>query len=241
MVTTVNPQKKKALFVALVTSAVLILVFSISSNVVRAEDTAQVDVNATSSTDVKVRPKPFINPLGPRSTTTKEQIEERREERKETIASTTAERREKIAEAAKERAKAYLAKIVRRLSAAVLRFEKLAERIEARIEKLEDMGVDMTKAKELLAKAEVEIAEADAAVLALKASIDITISADRPGEIFKEVKEKIRLAIEAIKEAHAALVATIREVKAAGGAKANADAASVDANASVDMNVQVNP
>lgn len=247
----VKPEKKKALFVAILASAILILVFTLTSNAVRAHNEPTVSVGATSSVEVNVRAKPFT---GARATTTNGRVEERRgnareereerrvnvEERKARIASSTQERREKITHAAKERAKAYLVRVVRRLQAAVDRFEKFSIRIDARIDKLEKAGITMTKAKELLAKANTEIGEADAAVAALKASIEATITAERPREIFAEVKERIRLAIDAVKEAHAALVAAIRAVKAAGGVRADQNAAPVDVNASVDATVQTN-
>lgn len=240
-------QKKKALFVAALTAAIMMLVFSVTSNVVRAENdtegSTQAGVDVRAGADVRIRP------VGPRPATTSERAENR-DERRATFASTSAEvradikarmdeRRDHVLEAAKERAKAHLARVVKRLEAAVERFEKFTVRIEARIEKLVLMGVDMTKAKDLLAKAKVEIQEADSAVVALKASIEATITADNPREVFVEVKEKIRLAIDAIKEAHAALVMTIREVKAKGGAKADANAENVEAEASVDANASV--
>lgn len=221
-------RKNKALMYAVALSTVLMLAFTITSTIVRAEDgTSEGAASATST-----RHKPLI---APRPGMMKEEFKERRaniasttKERKDELKTRFEERRERIAASAKERAKAHMGRVVKRLEAAVERFLKLAERIASRIEKLSAAGIDMTKAKELLATAEAKIAEADRAVATLKSAIDAALAGENPREVFAEVKEKVRLAIEAVKEAHRALVAAIREVKAKGGVRADSAATSVD-------------
>ena len=60
-------------------------------------------------------------------------------------------------------------KMIERMNAAIERLEKLADRIDSRITKLKEKGVDTTKTIAYLVNARAKIADAKTAVIAAKA------------------------------------------------------------------------
>lgn len=157
------------------------------------------------------------------STGTKEQMLERREEMKENIeerrahfASTTALRRANIAENIKEHVIEHANHIARILDAMIVRLETLADRIQARIDTLEEAGVDASAAQTELDEAHVEIEEAAEAIEDVKEAVTEALAAEDPREALRAVKPLGEASKTAIREAHAALMEAVRALPGRG-------------------------
>ncbi|GIW68794.1 MAG: hypothetical protein KatS3mg100_288 [Candidatus Parcubacteria bacterium] len=168
----------------------------------------------------------------------REKAKERFEERKEKAQERLEARKEQILERARNNLADMFRRVKERLEAAVVRLEKLADKLERRIAELEEgfreRGFDGTAARAKLQEARNAIAQAKAVVTALNVEVeaDVNVSADdqttNTAETMNNLaaqlreqaqarREQAREPIEAIKRAHAALVAATREVHAALG------------------------
>ena len=100
-----------------------------------------------------------------------------------------------------------------KMDAAILRLEKLSERIESRIVKSEELGVDMTEAKLLLETSKDSIADAvDSIVVAFeRAQEELKTEVSR--DSFSGVVSGLTQTKESLKNAHASLVKVIRAMK----------------------------
>lgn len=147
--------------------------------------------------------------LADRASTTRENVQERRDEMKE-----------KMQEKRSEILKRHATNMVRHMRAAIGRISKLADRMDSRIAKMKERGVDTSKPEANIAIARTKITEASAAVklaedaiagavIAADANASSTVSAD-PG---KAVREALNKAKEAIFAAHKALVEAIKSLK----------------------------
>lgn len=140
-----------------------------------------------------------------------EQTVENREIKKE-------ERKEKLNEKTKERITAYADRIINRLTAAINRMLKLADRIEARIIKLEekftDKGLDLSESKKLVERAREEARNAQTEINSISETFAEIIDVENPRESFNAVREHIKNAIISVKNAHKTLVEAIKSVKA---------------------------
>ena len=145
-------------------------------------------------------------------------IEEKREdvkEKKEERAIERGELKVKRDEKRMERIAAYFERVMTRLEAALDRLGTLANRAESRINKLEEIHqLDLTKARENLRLARTKIQDASNAVSETKTLFANLSQSETPRETFAEVKEYLRVAIDAVREAHRALVDTLKEIKA---------------------------
>lgn len=193
----------------------------------------------TGTTDVKINivPKPLlIKDRAVVATTTKarEALRINAEKANALRTATSSERREAVKENAEEKRAAVKEKVdakrraqikeiaertIKRLSVAIERLTKLGDRLESRLSKLSEGGVDVSKSKELLAEARGKIAEAKTKVDEARAEIDGAIASGDPKEAFQKVREITGAANEKIKEAHKALVLAISSASAKGGLK----------------------
>ena len=83
---------------------------------------------------------------------------------------------------------------------------RISEKMETRIEKLEDEGIDTGEALELIEDAQDKVAEA-------KAHFEEAKEAVEDGGELAEILEHVRLGKEALKEAHGLLVQALKEIK----------------------------
>jgi hypothetical protein len=115
--------------------------------------------------------------------------------------------------------------VLRFMSATVDRLEKIADRIDSRIEKLKSAGGDTSESEEFVAEARVDLANASAS---LEALVDIELS----GETFQENFQRIRtIAAEAKEHIRSARENLVNAVRLLGQVQA-----SVRVEASVDSN-----
>lgn len=138
-----------------------------------------------------------------------EKREERMENKEERMASTTAQREEKR----DAKILAYTEKMVERLTAALDRIDRLTERVSSRIAKFSASGANTVKASQLLVVAKEKAVKARAEVAKVMPAVIVALAGDTPKESFKDAREVIKTAVEAIKSAHAALVDVIEELK----------------------------
>ena len=141
-----------------------------------------------------------------------EQLREKRLELRERVATKQAEFRQK----AVSRIKEVFTRILRRFDAALARLDKIAERIASRIDKLKSRGVDTSKAETALVDAEDLGAKAASAISDARAKIN---AIDAQSTSVRDAVHAARAAVVSTKQAlfdyHKALVAVIRELKAA--------------------------
>ena len=137
-----------------------------------------------------------------RIATFKEKAQERREELKKKIGEARANAVEKI-----------FVRTLDRFADAIERLEKLADRIESRLNKLSSDGTDTSALQVLLEKARGSLGEARATLEIAQKKYDEMINSTEPKSSFEAVKLAIRDTKEKIKSAHKALVDVIVAIK----------------------------
>ena len=140
------------------------------------------------------------------------------EAKRETVRSEVQQRREDALSKIRERLQHFAEKIIERYEAAVNRLEKLSERIASRIAKMEEAGIDVTEAKELLEIADLKIETAAASVAAIGTvdeiiSSNTSTSTDTVRADLSSLREEMAQAKADIKAAHAALVDVVIALK----------------------------
>jgi hypothetical protein len=125
-----------------------------------------------------------------------------------------AERKAKLSERHQARILEHVKRLVHRLNAAIERMEILAGRVQSRIDKLTERGLDMADEQALLDTALSHIASAQTDVDALEEAVIAMLESDEPREAYAKVKELVRTTIDSVKSAHKTLVEAIRSVKA---------------------------
>lgn len=148
----------------------------------------------------------------------KDAMEARKMEVKEDIKQKIEERKTKLQENTKRRIEKQAKMIISRLGATIERITKLADRIESRINKAEENGVDVSKSKEFLATARAEITSAHNIQVELSASLTLALESDTPKETFNsEFRSKIEEIKTHLKNAHRALAGAVSNLKAGLG------------------------
>lgn len=111
--------------------------------------------------------------------------------------------------------------MIRRMNAAIERIEKLSDRVDSRIAKLKEKGVDTSAAEANIVIARAKSAEAKAAVLLAETAIagaavnaDTVTEGAKPNDAGKPVREALEKARVATVAAHKALVNAIESLKA---------------------------
>lgn len=168
---------------------------------------------------------------GERKDVMREAMPERMQIAKDRMASTTALRMKMKAAAQK-----HGGLIRERFSNAIAHLEKFMARIDSRIEKLSDEGVDVSAVVALHADADSAIAQAKADIEAVRTYLSsVTDESDREA-VKSEMSTLSKAAQESIKEAHAAVKAVIKAL--VDLAKANKPA-SVEVEADVSASTEI--
>lgn len=141
-----------------------------------------------------------------------DKLESKRAEIKDKSASREAGIKQRIV----EKIKKVFTKILERLQAALERLDNLAVRIATRIDKLNEKGVDTSKAETELAEAESLGAFAAQSIADAQAAVDaIDPQSTSVRDAVGLAKEAVRSAKETLSAYHKALVEALRELKAA--------------------------
>lgn len=212
-----------------------------TENIELKEDIRTKLMNGRLASTTRVEIKDFRGDIRTIASTTRGERIEIREERREDVgdmrqedrlriknASSTGERREIRKEMHKDIFKIRKDALVRQLNVSLNNLKQISDRIQSRIEKAEEAGKDMTTASDLLIIADAKIVSAEIHIGELAefewqledasstdATASTTIDLTKPRQIGET-------AINAIKEAHKALIDVVRAVAHALGAGNNA-------------------
>ena len=145
-----------------------------------------------------------------------DESKKKREEFKEKAQTRREELKKKMGEKRAENIEKYFLKMIEKFESAVDRLEKFADRIEARLNKEEDNGKNVTALKDKLAKAREKITAASSAIAGAKARYEEAIKDPDFKIAFKKVKEAVASLAKTVREAHAALVDVVNSIKGLG-------------------------
>ncbi len=144
----------------------------------------------------------------------RKELETKKEEKKKEIEARKADLQNKVFTTQTERAQAFVQIMLRRFNATVERLESIGLRIESRIEKLKEDGIDTAESERHLEEARKQITSAEEMVVALPA---LSTDSDGNSETIRAQITEYRNAIEPIKRmlrgAHQSLVSAVRTLK----------------------------
>jgi len=159
-------------------------------------------------------------------------IKDNLEARKDAVKNSVQERRQNVVDKILERTNQFIQNVIERFEAVVNRFDVLVQRIESRIAKIESRNIDESRAKELLAAAKVKIETAKSSIAFIAvipatsvASTTASTTASMIKEAFKNVKTQIEKAKKDLRDAHAALVDVVNNLKPGDNKLRNSPAA----------------
>ena len=120
------------------------------------------------------------------------------------------------------------------MNAAVERLEKIADRVDSRIVKLEETidGLSLDESKALLLASREALISAASDVEAIFEAMRSALDSDTPKEAFTEVRTRFSDAKQSLKDAHRALVEAIKSLKAARALRSSGGAVADDASSS---------
>jgi hypothetical protein len=141
-------------------------------------------------------------------------IEEKRAEIKGQIQQVAEEQKTEVQIFAQERILKILQQIFEKFDAVLVKFDGISERIDIRISKNEENGLDMTKQKELLAAAKENILQSTALVAATKIELDTLIKSATFSK--EQIKKSVDVCKESLKTTQKSLVDVIESLKLVG-------------------------
>ena len=141
--------------------------------------------------------------------------QEARDERREQFQERREEFKERLSEVKQKRIRAFWEKMSKRLANAIERHERIADKIEKRIVKFEEKGVDVSAAKSKLADGRAQLVNATSALAAAKVAVEELLASDDPKGAFPKVRDQVKAVRGEIKEAHQLLVDAISSLRAA--------------------------
>lgn len=148
-----------------------------------------------------------------RKATIRAEFDERLQGVRGQIAAKWANRKVQLEETRKERIQNIVDRVEGRFQATINRLSALAEKIQNRIDKWTELGVDTSGSQALLDSTELKIADAEAALDAAGATFDAIAGSDNPGQTFEEARVLLEEVKNAIRDAHKALVETVKSLK----------------------------
>ena len=143
-------------------------------------------------------------------------IKDELEAKKETAKTSTQNIKQTPVDKIIEKVNQFLDIIINRYEAANSRLEKLANRIDSRIAKMKEKGVDTSEAEKLMAVAETEIKTAEVSTTDFTSTVSGTSFGTTVAEVkqnFATIKTQMEETKSKIKEAHATMVDVINNLK----------------------------
>lgn len=140
------------------------------------------------------------------------EIQERVELRKEKIATRVAEVRRRIAERRKAIIRRFFKRMLFRFQAAINRMRRIADRIEARLTKMEGRGIDVSELREELASVRENIDLAEGLLEGLEQKLEEALAADDPQAAFGLVRETVQEVRDLLVDIHRKLVEIITKM-----------------------------
>lgn len=144
----------------------------------------------------------------------KEDFKEERKKEGAVGSTTKAEFKTRAQEVAKERIVIQVRNAIQKLEEALKRIEENATRVDSRIVKMEEKGAVLTDAKRLALEARNKIALARQEIDSIKSQNIDSFTASTPKQTIAEVKRKLNVGAQKVKEAHKALVDAIAAINA---------------------------
>ena len=144
----------------------------------------------------------------------KQIIEQKREEMKQRAENA----REKARERFGEHVETLVGNVSARLASTSAHLSAIADRIDTRIDTLEDEGHDMSNSIALLAEDRADLSAANDKILAVNAALETAMGTTTPKGSIPAVRAAVKAAQDALKLAKDDLMETIRSVKAEGAA-----------------------
>lgn len=148
----------------------------------------------------------------------KQIIAKKREDMKERAENAKKEARERFG----EHVETLVGNVSARLASSSANLSSIADRIDARIDTLEDEGHDMSVSIALLATARTDISVANDKILAVNTALETAMATTSPKGQIPAVRAAVKAAEDALKLAKEDLMKTLRSVKAESGATTTA-------------------
>lgn len=142
------------------------------------------------------------------------EIQNRVEERKERLASRASEVRRRLTERRREIIRRHFRRMMLRFKAAIARLERIASRIESRLTKMEDGGIDVSSLKVDLIAGREDLAVAEGLLEDLEDKVEEALESEDPKAEFEVIKDTVVEARDLLKSVHQQLVAIISQMKA---------------------------
>lgn len=163
--------------------------------------------------EVKEDVQKFRGEMKARRVELRTEIEKKRTQFQEEAAKRREAMKKKFGEVRAERIEQFFKQMIERFQAATKRLHELSDRIDARLDKDETAGKDVTDTREKLARAQTQITEAEKALEDAKTKYSGLSVARDPKAAFKQVHDIVNDVRDQIKEAHRALVGVIAAIK----------------------------
>jgi len=141
------------------------------------------------------------------------EMRDRMEARHEELSQRWEDRQAKLSDRRKQNIKNHIERIIQRMERAVERLGRLVNKIEDRLSHLEEEGADITALKLLLEEAHVSIDYADAVLETATVELRAAPDTDNPADAFGTARVILEDVKAALREAHAALVEVVVEIK----------------------------
>lgn len=143
-----------------------------------------------------------------------ENVQQRNQEAKQIMEEKKQEIMGRLDAQKKDRVKRQTDKIVLNFENALKKIEEISQKVQARIETMEERGVDLTEAKNLISETFIKIEEARISISEMKNAFLSALDSETPRETFAQTKEVAKISKEKIKEAHQSLIKVINAIKA---------------------------
>jgi len=143
----------------------------------------------------------------------KKKLSERMDTLRADIQARRAETRSRVSEKVQERIYTALDTMIKRFEERVARLTDLADKLDARIEEREKLGLDMSPARTELDRAREEITASTDAISKVSLSTNIALSSETPREVIKEVREEIEAVRTNLKNARNALLSALKKAR----------------------------
>ena len=138
---------------------------------------------------------------------------ERMETRHEELRQRWEERKAQLSERRKQNIKNHVERIIQRTEQVIDRLGNMANKIEDRMTRLQEEGAEVTALRALLEEARSNISRADAALDTAAAELRVAPDADNPVDALGNARILLEGVKTALREAHAALVEIVVEIK----------------------------
>lgn len=146
--------------------------------------------------------------------TYQDKAEQKRAAVKTKVASREAEMKVKLEANRKERLSKLFDLMVKRMTSAVTRIEKISMRMESRMEKLESEGKNVAEIKELLGTVDIKVGEITVDIEAAQKEFATLLDSETPGVAFEEMKKIVEEVYTDIKSVHETLRKIVEKMNA---------------------------